>query len=265
MDLWIEGPPWSRYLYPNHRYLMAKEKHPPQEGAILLKPSFGAAWRHRHHPIRIGIDTNRRGFLLTHRIYPKTQHRIDRYLEVTQTLVPIHEKIPTFTPQKVEIPTLPNDVILCVVGTASEKTVRWKSFHSLRQYIHRIVFAGGRNNQPFLDFLKEKGFRTLSSRLDLHQIGLIAQKSALLIGIDGGLTHLAIAARNAVQIPSQYNLVLYGSTDPKRTGPRNSTSLQRDPLPDCWPCYAKSCSIQTPCLDIQPQKITEFLSSCPPS
>ena len=264
-SLLIEGPSWARVLYPNHNYIPARQKYPPQEGVILFKPSFGTAWRHRHHPIRIGIDINHRGFLLTKKIPLQSKHRIDVYLDIIRSLAPIKTSTPIFQPKPCDIPTLPTNSILCVIGTASAPTVRWKYFHSLQAYRDRLVFVGGPGNEPFLNSLSREGFKTLPSTLNLHQVGALAQNTSILIGLDGGLTHLAIAARNAISLSPKTSFVIYGSTDPEKTGPRNSTAIQKSTLPTCWPCYSKRCSIKTRCLDIPVSEITELFSLCQPS
>ena len=88
----------------------------------------------------------------------------------------------------------------------------------------------------------------LPTTLSLIQVATVARNVESIVGIDSGLTHLAIAARNAAGFSADSNLVIYGSTDPQRTGPRNSTSIY-DERPKCWPCYKKECKINTPCLE----------------
>ena len=79
----------------------------------------------------------------------------------------------------------------------------------------------------------------------------VARLATAIVGNDSGLTHLAAAAiRGAGDDPIKVHVV-YGSTDPDRTGPQGTQAHAAAPLP-CWPCYRKRCAIasEAPCLEV---------------
>jgi heptosyltransferase I len=76
-------------------------------------------------------------------------------------------------------------------------------------------------------------------RLPLAEVMSLLAESALAVGVDSGLTHLAAA----LEVPT---LALYGSTDSVLTGCRGARtrSLQAD-FP-CAPCLARTCAYRGP-------------------
>ena len=69
----IEGPTWVPHLY--RHLLPARPPGGPAELAVLLKPSFSAAWQARGHTRRIGLSTDLRRLLLTTAVRPGAGHR----------------------------------------------------------------------------------------------------------------------------------------------------------------------------------------------
>ena len=259
----VAGPKWCSTLYKNVS-CTAPKQYPQAQGVILLKPSFGAAWRHRKFKRRVGLDTNNRGFLLTDPVPPQHKHRMDNYQKIVQTVVdrPV-AKHPLFYPNS-NISIDPN-TILFIVGTASPRTVRWKYFRELAQALHpkHVLFAGGPGDEQAVQNLG-KGYAQLPTDISLDDFGAVAQQAALVIGLDSGLSHLAAAARSALGKTESTTKIIYGSTSPSHTGPPNTSAIY-DTRPNCWPCYAKRCKKKnpdgnTPCLQTPIQEVLCKLS-----
>ena len=259
LDLMVIGPKWCTTLYRNVAYGGPKPVAQKATGVVLLKPSFGAAWRHRKHKRRIGLKVNNRGFLLTDPVSKQNCHRMDDYQKIAQTLVsrPV-AKIPIFSP--VSSFTINPNTILLIVGTASPKTVRRNLFRSLARALPRknVLFAGGPGDEQAVKSLGD-GFPQLPTDLSIDDFGAVAQQAAMVIGLDSGLGHVAAAARAAINKPAHTTKIVYGSTSPRYTGPRNTSPIF-DSRPPCWPCYAKRCKIKsasptTPCLQTPIQEI----------
>ena len=258
-ELHIIGPRWVTELYPTFaRFFYSPNPKPLCSSIALFKPSFGSAWRARHYQRKIGIDNGLRRHLLTVRCHGGN-HRIDQFNSIAQALHAQPNLVPQFSPNTADIPTLPTDFNLCIVGTNSAETVQWKQFPELaRQLSQQSIFLGGPGDEHSLETLGA-GHRCLPVELSLVQVATVARKANYIIGLDSGLTHLAIAARNYANIPAEHDIVIYGSTSPQQTGPRNSISIYND-RPACWPCYQKRCSVNTPCLQTSVDSILERLS-----
>jgi len=257
-DVHIIGPRWIADLYgflTEHLY----NSHPPPvaDTILLLKPSLASAWRAREYKRTIGIGYGLRRLLLATSIQPMG-HRIDKYNSLARQLGVEATTIPQFQVTASCDHTLPSDSIIFVVGTKSAQTVRWKYFSELAKELSRpYYFLGGPGDETIIEELSLH-HPTFPTTLSLQQVASIAQQADLLIGIDSGLSHLAVAARNAISIRTSKNIIVYGSTSPHQTGPRNSVSVY-DERPSCWPCYKKRCAIGIPCLKTPIELIQELL------
>jgi ADP-heptose:LPS heptosyltransferase len=246
-SLTIVGPKWITSLYQDTNAQFCNSLPTSKASTIVLfKPSFGSAWRARGHQNIIGINNGIRRYLLTH-TKPEIGHRIEQYNSLATILRVQSETLPKFTTKMNDFPNIPTDFILCIIGTRSAQTVRWKYFSSLANASSKpIVFMGGPGDEQAVQTIG-KGYRCLPTTLSLVEVAAVARKATKIVGIDSGLTHLAIAARNAAGIPATDNIIVYGSTSPDQTGPRNSTPIYNS-RPKCWPCYQKKCAINSPCL-----------------
>jgi len=95
-------------------------------------------------------------------------------------------------------------------------------------------------------------------RLPLDEVMVRLAQSALAIGVDSGLAHLAAA----LEVPT---LALYGSTDSRLTGCRGMRvrSLQAEFA--CAPCLARTCAYRGPPLSWQGQRVEPpCFASLPP-
>jgi len=246
--LHIIGPSWVKELYSSFCSHFYEPKAKPQcYQIVLFKPSVASAWRNRHYSKRIGLGTGIRDHLLTDSIIANG-HRIDCFNALASYFGIEPNPLPTFEGNEIEAPTLPDKSVLCIVGTNSPRTVRWKYFSALAHQSNReFYFLGGPGDEKIIATLK-KDHNCLPTNLSLSQVARLSRTAEFIVGIDSGLTHLAVAARNVIDSPESTNLILYGSTSPSQTGPRNCTAIY-DTRPACWPCYKKTCSINTPCLE----------------
>jgi lipopolysaccharide heptosyltransferase II len=100
------------------------------------------------------------------------------------------------------------------------------------------VFVGGREDREFVASITA-GMKTravsLAGQLSLPETAALLARCRCLVSSDTGPLHLATAVGTPV-------IGLYGSTDPKRTGPvgRGHRVISKDL--DCVPCEDKTCS-----------------------
>ena len=256
-ELHIIGPKWTRELYrPFCCHFHAPGESTACETILLLKPSTASAWRARKYRRRIGLGGGFRRFLLSDTVQ-SSEHRIDGFNALARKLGVEACKTPCWSVEE-EAPEVPTDSALFIIGSNSAGTVRWKHFQQLARTIPMTpVFRGGPGDELAVQRLG-KGQTRLPTDLTLAQVATIARKSKVVIGLDSGLSHLAVAARNAQGIDPSTNLILYGSTDPSRTGPRGSMAIFNR-RPPCWPCYQKRCHKGTPCLDTGTEEVLEAL------
>jgi ADP-heptose:LPS heptosyltransferase len=257
LDVQLTGPAWTGELYRTGQALRPGEKPRPADGVVLFKPSFRAAWRHRGYARRIGLAVNRRRWLLTDPVEPGGGHRADDYTALAGVLLDFEPGLPSYAPPPCTHPALQKDDVLLIVGTASPETVRWQGFRELAEQVgrDRAVFAGGPGDEEAVEVLG-RGYRRLPTDLGIAQFARASQGAGRVVGLDSGLTHLAAAARRAAGIPGETTAVVYGSTAPEQTGPQGSLAVLGK-APPCWPCYAKTCRIQTPCLGTPAKQVIE--------
>lgn len=83
--------------------------------------------------------------------------------------------------------------------------------------------------------------RTLAGKTDLQQLIAGIAACAVFVTNDSGSLHIA----SALNVPL---VAIFGSTDPRSTGPRNARSIVlRRPLP-CAPCHRRRCPIDHRCM-----------------
>ena len=251
----IAGPAWRRDLYAHTG--AAFDATGDEEIAVLLKPSFKAAWAVRRIPRRIGLSTGHRGILLTDAVTPPGTHRADDYAAICAVLGVHVVGLPTLPvdPARAPIAIGRADVLL-LPGTRSAETVRWRGFRSLAEALgDRAVVVVGPGDLPAVAETVP-GSTRLVGPFDVPQIAALAIQARAVVGIDSGLTHLAAAARRSVGLEDVH--VVYGSTDEQHTGPPG-TRAHHGTRPACWPCYRKHCPYGGPCLDADVQAVLEAL------
>ncbi len=141
-----------------------------------------------------------------------------------------------------------NNIFVGINPTGAWKTKRWpiKYFIELSKRLilsfgANIVIFGGKGDEYFAqEIIKEVDsdkIKSAVSRTSLKQAKELLAKMDYFITPDSGLMHIASSINDLKTI------ALFGSTDPKLTGPlgKNSTVL-RDNL-YCIPCFKKECPL----------------------
>lgn len=250
----IAGPRWCGELYRDlPASVVASEEIPriTADLAVLLKPSFSAAWATRHVRRRVGLATDHRGMLLHVALPERGPHRIDDLNAVARAAGAQPAGLPSYrirAEDAEDLPTIPEGVVLLLPGTAKPETVRWPGFEALaRRLGRRAVFAGGPADMAFIRQIA--GDARALGPLSIPELAALSTLASAIVGNDSGLPHLAAAARRAAALDVGALHVVYGSTDPARTGPPGSAA-HPGTRPPCWPCYKGRCGIGTPCLDL---------------
>ncbi len=111
----VVGPPWAKRLY-----ALEESRTTKPDTAVLFKPSFSAAWRHRHIQRRVGIPGDWRRWLLTDVVKPSMKHRIHTYTAIAATVGAESSPYPSFSPSSDEKNRSPNlspaDVLLLPIS-----------------------------------------------------------------------------------------------------------------------------------------------------
>ena len=258
----LVGPSWCKELYPSFK-LIPPDRYwstpgEQQQNIILFKPSFGSAWRSRRHKRRVGLTGNGRKWLLTDPIVPGNEHRISRYNRIAMHFGLEPDSKPEFSFSSRPHPHLNDTDVLLIVGTKSPNTVRWKGFRELANLLgERAVIGGGPGDELAVAEIG-MNHRKLPTNLSIDAFASASAHVSMVVGTDSGLTHLATASRHWAGRDSNSVTVIYGSTDPERTGPKAHGIWSK--RPSCWPCYAKSCKLDLACMRLSPQQVLERLS-----
>lgn len=253
----VVGPPWASRLY--------NLDTDPSEAkvAVLFKPSFSAAWAHRHIPRRIGTPTDWRRWLLTDAIQPTHRHRVDNYSAIAKSLGGHPASAPSFRPTAKEsnrAPRIKNGDVLLLPLSKSQDTVGWPYFRQLADQLNeRAVFAAGPGECSALRSIA--GPHRCLPPLPIGEFAAVARQAAFVVGNDSGLSHLASASRRSAAIDPASTHVVFGSTDPEKTGPIGCTPHRLNEF-FCPPCYRKKCRINSdhsPCLDLSSTALIEAM------
>jgi ADP-heptose:LPS heptosyltransferase len=246
------GPQWASRLYG-----APSTDHTHPETAVLFKPSFSAAWSHRHTTRRVGTAGDWRRWLLTDVVPRPEGHRSKTYAALATRVgasSDLAAETPSLIPTSAEreaAPKLSADTILLLPLSKSQSTVGWPHYRALADALDgRAVFAAGPGECAALAAIAGP-HRCLPS-LPVGQFAAVSATVAAVVGNDSGLAHLAQAARRGAERPPASVHVIFGSTSPTQTGPSGCTAHQRTALP-CQPCYKKYCArdaAHPPCLDV---------------
>lgn len=253
----VSGPAWAARLY-------SLENAPKRQAdiGVLMKPSFSAAWSHRHLPRRVGHPGDWRRWLLTDPIPRANVHRSKTYDQLAEAVGAAVTHRPHFVASESErqrAPRLIPGAILLLPLSRSQATVGWPYFRELADRLGgRAIFAAGPGE---CDQLREiaSGHPCLPP-LPVGEFAAIATQADAVVGNDSGLAHLAQAARTADGLDPSTVHVIFGSTDCAQTGPQGCTP-HISPHP-CAPCYMKRCPLgqDVPqCLDVPVDRVLAAL------
>jgi heptosyltransferase-2 len=252
----VAAPPWGELLYRDTKARWVPRDARPERGdtAVLLAPSFRAAWQARRARVRVGLATDGRGLLLSRAVPPGEGHRRDDYAAVAALVGVEVGGLPRFEPRPQEREAwrhLPVHVGLNPVSVSGEP-VQWPGFAALaaalaepaRVYCGPGEGARARAMVPGVELIEG---------LPLGQLAGALQRCRVLVSNDSGVAHFAAACGVRV-------VVLHGSTSAARTGTAGAIALE-GPALDCRPCYRKRCERGVPCLHgISLERVLEVIA-----
>jgi heptosyltransferase-2 len=229
----VHAPRWGAELYEG---LVVRAIDDPPAGpvGVLLKPSFGAAWRWRHLQRRVGLATNGRSPLLTDPVDVPPGHRREGYTAVAAALGA------TVGPERWDRRGVTPDVPVGHVGLnpwSPTPTVRWPGFRALADALgDGVVFYAGPGEGDAVRALA--GPHRVVEGLSLADFAAALDRCRVFVSNDSGAAHFAALCGARV-------LVVHGSTTAGRTGV--GEAVESDPL-WCRPCYNKWCVNGLVCL-----------------
>ncbi|MBL8616927.1 MAG: hypothetical protein JNM72_15060 [Deltaproteobacteria bacterium] len=244
--------------------------------ALLLKPSFSAAWEARRHGARIGAPGELRGPLLSTAVPPVDEHRVQAYLRLAWATgaAPV-ERAPAL--RALPAPPLPSDGaavcaadLLVLLGSATGRTVDWPGLRGVADAVaatgRRVVLVPPRDGLAAA--LQQAGPHPVARGAEgaptIPEVAALACAAGAVLGVDSGLSHVSAAARRGADLRVDAVVVVLGSTAAHRTAPPGARAL-RCPPPPCAPCGAKRCAVRAtgtpPCLQLRTDPVIDALQA----
>lgn len=233
----VYAPGWGSVLYAGLD-VRPRDEAPDAEIGVLLKPSFGAAWRWRHLRRRIGLATAGRGFLLTDPVPLREEHRREGYARVAAGL----GALPVAPPRlpRAAAPELPPGFV-GLNPWSPTPAVRWAGYRSLADMLGApVVFFAGPGEEAQVQAIA--GPHPVVAGLSLPAFASALDRCRVFVSNDSGAAHFAAACGTPV-------VMIHGSTAPGRTGVGVAVS---GPPRWCGPCYRKRCPFALGCLTSVP-------------
>jgi heptosyltransferase-2 len=233
-------------------------------------------------PLRVGYDTERRGFLLTHKISLPTwkdeRHEIFYYLNIVAELerallgstseVEPDFRLTVSEDRKKRAQNILRDygiepgaplVLLCP-GSVNSRAKRWPAERyaeladKLRESGAKVALIGSPSELEVSQSVIAQcqySPTLLTGKTSVAEVAALISIADVLITNDTGPAHVAAA----VGTPT---LVIFGPTNPLTTRPFGSSGeIIRHP-PDCAPCMLRDCPIDHRCMTaIMPQEVFE--------
>ncbi|MBI4496136.1 MAG: lipopolysaccharide heptosyltransferase II [Deltaproteobacteria bacterium] len=238
--------------------------------AFLIQNAFEAALISylARIPRRIGYGTDGRSFLLTHPVKVdgrvKAGHQVDYYLGLLRGIglgADSREPSLFLSPEKKEeagrfLKSLGMEEEL-LIGLAPGATYgpakQWPAerFAEVADRLAeamkaRILIFGSKGDGNVAGQVLRKARRPLADltgRTTLAQAMALIGRCRLLVTNDSGLMHVAAALRVPV-------VAIFGSTDPRRTGPRGPAGKVIFKSVPCAPCFRTACPENLACLHL---------------
>ncbi len=211
-------------------------------------------------PQRVGYDTKKRGFLLTHRVdpLPKGYHRWEVYRHVVESYgirvnghpgeLQVDSRAGEEVGRLLEKEGIrPDDFLIVINAGGNWDLKRWpkENFTVLidrliREFNAKVILSGGLKDRGLVGEIAAAGeISTIvwAGQTSLKQLLALLKKAHLVISADSGPLHLAAGLGTPV-------IGLFGPTRPEITGPRPqgpSIVIQKDVGCNREPCYYLSC------------------------
>jgi len=245
--LTIYAPRWGSALYRDlpaavvPRGVMASA-----DAAVLFPPSLRAALEARWCQRRVGVAADYRSWLLTDVVQP-ANHRVDTYRRLAEAVGAKIQGESTFTARngdpEIDVPA--GHVGMNPVSVSGE-TVEWGGFEGLASRLKRpVIFYGGPGEHDRVRAVANGHDQRVG--LSLPHFAKALERCAVFVSNDSGAAHFARACGTPT-------VVVFGSTTAARTGPRGAIAVEGPEL-SCRPCYAKRCTRNLECLDIEVDRV----------
>ncbi len=241
------------YSYKNPLNAIFKSPFLPlkSEAFIIFPNSFSSAFSAllTRSKNRIGNIGNFRNIFLTHSINKKKiniAHQVDEYYYLIFQEVPESKLFPSIKINKNKEEILnyldikeDKEIIALAPGAAWGRSKKWfeEYYQTLIKKIlelgYGIILIGTEEEiKPYLHFKENQVLIKFFCNIEDITYGLSV--SSIAIGNDSGLMHLAAAVECET-------IIIYGSTDWRRTYPRcNNTYVVSAEIP-CQPCWKRNC------------------------
>jgi len=220
---------------------------------------------------RVGFDTEGRGFLLTKRVaYRHDRHEVENFLAVLrEDGVPVHD-------DHLEIWNTAEEeqkASQVLSGSGVSPTERIAVIHPFSAVVERgwplenfaqlagklsaeagcrVIVVGGPKDQALFNKARHLFHRDvvdLVGKCNLRETVALLRRSALFVGNDSGIMHLAAAADTSL-------VALFGPQSPVKFGPWSSKAMVIYKGMDCSPCRQKfftecapSTRLRPPCME----------------
>ncbi len=253
--------------------------------AVLFQNAFDAALiaRMARIPIRVGYARDLRSRLLTHPIEVteeiKARHQVFYYLNLVEALGLPKESTPPAARLYVSVEetawvdgfskdaALGTDTLIGVAAGASYGDAKkWpaENFAAVLNHFARelgalpVLFGGPGDIETSRAVSAKVTVKDLNvtSRLSLRQFMALLPRVSVFITNDSGAMHIA----SALGVPT---VAIFGSTEPKSTGPLSKNSVVLRVPMECSPCFERTCQLkekqrQYSCLtSITPETVVE--------
>jgi heptosyltransferase-2 len=241
--------------------------------AVLLPNSLRAAaeavWA--GIPQVIGYSGHFRRWILTSMIEPADftparQHQQFYYLDLISALGgPEQTNFPALHPHGVRPALLPDQAPLCLCpGAEYGPAKRWpveryaETARTLAEKTRApLLILGAKNDEAVAAQLAAAlpDALNLCGKTSLQELMHILAAARLVLSNDSGAMHLA----SALGAPT---VAIFGSTEPRRTGPLGSrTRILRRHVP-CSPCFLRGCPLDFACMtQIKPGEVADAATS----
>jgi len=244
--------------------------------AILFQNAFEAALIAFLSGIRVrlGHDTDGRGFLLSHPVKKgKGQHQIRNYLDLLKGIgLEVEEMDPLLSIKGEYIANAQsvlkeNDiepgefVIALAPGAIYGPAKRWPAeyFAIIGDWIRKrwgakvLIMGSDRERDvcSHVQAMMKEGSLNLCGKTSLGTSMGIIKNCNMLVSNDSGLMHVGAA----LGVPT---VAIFGSTDPQATGPRGAyCRIIKHDIP-CSPCFRRECPYDLECLySVRPEDVWE--------
>ena len=211
---------------------------------------------------RIGYDAQHGKIFLTETVKASRaviQHETLNHMMILQPLgckniddkieIVVPENIISKTISKINFNKNKKNLIICPFGSYDKKNLEIKEYSKIIQGLSDkfdIYIIGSKKEESLLNLLADTAGlnkeRVLAGTLSLQEIAALIKISDVLLSVDTGPLHIAQGVNTPV-------VALFGPTDPKIWGPRNSNDKIIYKKIDCSPCWGKGNCENNICMD----------------